>query len=339
MNDKYINFFNLIVNFDPLAGDKIFYGQLELFLKNNLKAGELYIFSRPIQIDDQLILKDPLKYCRTLWNKKSFQDSFKKSESVEIMKNVESCESLRKKWFIKKIKDKSYLYFYCGESKKQTYFGICQLNEDGEEALLDKMVQFLGSASRTFVQLKGYKRLEDLIHIDDVTGLYNQRKLYKDLEGAVKRFSETSEGFALLFIDIDHFKNVNDGHGHMVGTQLLADMAVLLKKTLRESDLIYRYGGDEFVMLIPAVSSDTAILIGERVLKSVKEKIFSIKENDIFDNSEDFRLSVSVGVATYPEDAKSTEEILKIADKMMYEAKKQGRARVCYTRDLFNKAQ
>jgi diguanylate cyclase (GGDEF)-like protein len=123
-----------------------------------------------------------------------------------------------------------------------------------------------------------------------------------------------------------------------VGTQLLNALGNLLKTTLRESDLIYRYGGDEFVMLIPDVQGETGKAIGERVLNAVNKEKFKIGVPSLDQSTTEFSLTVSIGVATFPQDAKNKEEILSIADKMMYEAKQTGRGRVCYTKEILAEA-
>jgi diguanylate cyclase (GGDEF)-like protein len=172
-----------------------------------------------------------------------------------------------------------------------------------------------------------------LIYIDDVTGLYNQRKLQKDLDYCINRNKEYGESFIVFFIDVDHFKNVNDGHGHLIGTKLLLELGVILRQTLRESDLIYRYGGDEFVVLVPKANTLEGKMIGERLLSEIKNNEF-LKG---YDGPHPFRLFVSIGISTFPQDAKTRQEILSMADQMMYQAKRFGRGQVCMTSEFFNK--
>ena len=116
---------------------------------------------------------------------------------------------------------------------------------------------------------------------------------------------------------------MNDGHGHLVGTQILAELGALLKGVLRKNDLLYRYGGDEFVLIIPGVDKSTAHKIGERILKKVKSKEFGFSKPN-----KGFYLTVSIGIALFPENGKSRQEILALADKMMYAAKSSGRGTV-----------
>lgn len=202
----------------------------------------------------------------------------------------------------------------------------------GKEDFLKVFSRYLESSFKTVKKIEKIKEEVALVDIDDVTGLYNSRRLHKDLDDGIKRFEKTGEKFSLLFIDIDHFKNVNDGHGHLIGTGLLSELAKELKKILRLYDHLYRYGGDEFVILLPKADSENAKQIGDRILEVVKEKDFIPKKGE-----KAFKLSLSIGVASFPAHATTAEDLLAIADKMMYHAKEMGRGRVCLVNKLFDK--
>ena len=137
----------------------------------------------------------------------------------------------------------------------------------------------------------------------------------------------------MFFIDVDHFKQVNDGHGHLVGTQLLTELAKLLKNDLRATDYVYRYGGDEYVAIVTDVDDEMASMVGKRVLNNIKNNVFLI---DDMGEEKEFSLSVSIGIAGFPDDASSYKEILSLADRMMYEAKSGGRGNVCQAREYFS---
>lgn len=170
--------------------------------------------------------------------------------------------------------------------------------------------------------------LEMLAKTDEVTGLYNQRKLSEDLEVAVKQHEQEHDKFSIMFIDVDHFKNVNDSHGHVVGSQLLQDIGTVLVHILRQSDHVYRYGGDEFVVIMPHVDIETVYNVASRVLKQIKDKEFEIEGGDIY------KLSVSIGIAEYPTDANSALDIIRFADEMMYMSKKSGRGKVFHVNEV-----
>ncbi len=170
--------------------------------------------------------------------------------------------------------------------------------------------------------------LEILASTDDVTGLYNQRRLSQDLESAVKHHEKHDKNFSLMFIDIDHFKSVNDNYGHLIGSKLLTDIGEVLSLILRSTDHIYRYGGDEFVVIMPTVDIKTVHDIAGRVLTKIKNKSFDIG------NGETYRLSVSIGIAEYPTDANSALEIIRFADEMMYMSKRSGRGKVFHINEV-----
>ncbi|MCP4911568.1 MAG: GGDEF domain-containing protein [Oligoflexia bacterium] len=336
MSEILENFLTFVIQYDPFSGPKRLYGQLDRFLKNNCSSMPLLVLSLPLK--HSTLKKDPLKYARAIWNKGHAQRSYSDNNINTLLKEYLS-KGEKEKYHCLSLDDKEYCAFYCGKSETQLFVAIFKSKEKPEVDFLQRLTSFMENSNKCFLQLRDYKKLEDLVHIDDVTGLYNQRKLYKDLDSAVLRYKEMKEPFSVLFIDIDHFKSVNDGHGHLVGTQLLNDMASLLKLTLRESDLIYRYGGDEFVMIIPDVNSEIAEKIGHRILKAVKNEKFVVDdESSLEAESNDFALSVSIGIAAFPDDANTKEDVLLIADKMMYEAKKKGRGRVCFTSEIFQEA-
>jgi diguanylate cyclase (GGDEF)-like protein len=158
---------------------------------------------------------------------------------------------------------------------------------------------------------------------DEITGLWNQRRLSLDLEEKV----EAESPFALLFIDIDFFKSVNDQFGHVHGSQLLIDMASILRRELRGSDLIYRYGGDEFIVLLPETNIEEAKQTALRLSVAIKANEFEVQEKP-------YKLSLSVGLAVYPEDAKSARALIDFADQMMYMSKKSGRGKVFHVNEV-----
>ena len=164
--------------------------------------------------------------------------------------------------------------------------------------------------------------LRELSYRDEVTNLFNQRKLYRDLDQAITTFELQQLPFSLLFIDIDHFKSVNDGHGHLVGSKLLVLVGEEIQKNVRAFDLVYRYGGDEFVVFLPRATADEAYQAGLRILEAIRAKSFIVSSEIVK------KLSVSIGVSDYPRSSSSREDVIRLADEMMYSAKKNGRGQV-----------
>lgn len=155
---------------------------------------------------------------------------------------------------------------------------------------------------------------------DLLTNLPNRRLFNDRLEHEMKIAHRTSKSLALLFIDLDYFKQVNDTLGHDMGDMLLLKVSARINESVRESDTVARMGGDEFTAILPQINSSEDV---ERVVISIMEKI-----SQPFDlNGSLVNISASIGVAIYPKDAENSKELLQNADKAMYDAKKQGRSR------------
>lgn len=166
---------------------------------------------------------------------------------------------------------------------------------------------------------RAVERIQELTITDDCTGLYNARHLYKTLEAEVYRSARFGYEFSVLFLDLDHFKRVNDTHGHLIGSKLLAEIGYSIKSHLRLIDYAFRYGGDEFVVLLPQTSKESALVVARRLRDVMRESIFC-KEEGL-----NLNIRASMGVATYPDDAKSAHEIIRQADEMMYMVKNSTR--------------
>jgi len=157
-----------------------------------------------------------------------------------------------------------------------------------------------------------YQGARELIYTDDLTGLYNHRYLHIALEQEIRRSERYGLEFSLAFIDLDLFKNINDVHGHLVGSAVLRQLGVLLQECVRDADMLFRYGGDEFTALL--VETDT---LGAKI---VAERIRSAIESFEFDTGQGStgRLTATVGHATFPIHATTRNEMIELADKAMY---------------------
>lgn len=165
-------------------------------------------------------------------------------------------------------------------------------------------------------------QFEGLAFLDDLTHLYNARYLQMALPREVQNARSTRQPFSLLFLDLDRFKTVNDTHGHLVGSQLLVEVAHVLKSCVRDQDAVVRYGGDEYVVLLRQMDAAGAQRIAERIRAAIANRAFLAKDGM------ELRISASVGVASFPEHAITEQELILLADQAMYEGKRGGRNRI-----------
>ncbi|HTP51560.1 MAG TPA: diguanylate cyclase [Anaeromyxobacteraceae bacterium] len=170
----------------------------------------------------------------------------------------------------------------------------------------------VGMALKTLGRLS---RVEHLVYVDDLTHLYNSRFL----EVAIEREIQGGRAFTVLFMDLDRFKSVNDQHGHLMGSRLLVEFGRVLRSCVRDDDVLVRYGGDEFVAILAGVDSGGALKIAERVRRAVEDHRFLSREGIAV------RITTSIGLASFPEHARTKAEILDLSDRAMYRGKQTTR--------------
>jgi diguanylate cyclase (GGDEF)-like protein len=163
------------------------------------------------------------------------------------------------------------------------------------------------------------QRAEALSVTDDLTQLYNSRYLSQVLRRETKRASRSGRPLSLLFVDLDGFKGINDTHGHLFGSRALVEAASVIRASARETDMVARFGGDEFALILPDTGSDGAAAVGDRVRDRIAA--FRFLQAD----SLDIHLTVSVGVATLPDVAASADGLIQAADEAMYWVKEHGK--------------
>ena len=164
-----------------------------------------------------------------------------------------------------------------------------------------------------------YTTVKNLLNIDELTGLYNYRYLEISLEREIKRADRFGLNLSVVFLDIDHLKAVNDSHGHLVGSRILKEVGALIKQSVREVDIIVRYGGDEYTVLLVETGTGGAAIVAERIRKAIESHTFVIND------SLRLRLTASLGYASYPGDSASKVELLEMADQAMYYGKASGK--------------
>jgi diguanylate cyclase (GGDEF)-like protein len=208
-------------------------------------------------------------------------------------------------------------------NSKHRVLGVIQLVNVDMKGFSDQEIFFLHAlcdyAAIAIENSRAVEKIQELTITDDCTGLYNARHLYKTLETEVYRSSRFGYEFSVLFIDLDHFKQVNDTHGHLIGSKLLAEIGYLIKAQLRLIDYAFRYGGDEFVVLLPQTGKDQALYVAKRLRDALRVSNFC-KEEGL-----NLNVRASIGLATYPHDAKSPHDVIRQADEMMYLVKNTSR--------------
>jgi len=195
-----------------------------------------------------------------------------------------------------------------------TQFTNGQKNKD---LLLDMKEEFEELLNRfDEMNKKEEKRLIELSNTDCLTSLYNQRYFY---ECTQKKLFKHNQQTSILFCDIDHFKVINDTYGHVVGNCILIEVAKIIKNGVEESDKVFRYGGEEFVVLLENYSVDQVQEIAEKIRLNI------YYSNLLHEFDENAKVSISIGVASYPYHAFDMKDLLVKADKAMYFAKQSGR--------------
>ena len=168
-----------------------------------------------------------------------------------------------------------------------------------------------------------YQKAEELAIKDGLTGLYLRRYFSERLKAEVQRGLRQGSVFSILMIDIDKFKDYNDKFGHMAGDIVLKTIAKILTQSFdRPGNILSRYGGEEFLVVLPDCAKNKALKMAESVRKVIKEKEIILRKKRT-------QVTVSIGVASFSQDAKVMDDLIRCADAALYEAKKGGRDRVC----------
>lgn len=204
------------------------------------------------------------------------------------------------------------------------------LDEEARALLQAHEMLTLSSDERTQELLKVNQRLEELALTDELTGLYNHRYFMRQLHAEHSRAQRHRSSLCLIFIDVDHFKVVNDRYGHMMGDDVLRHVSGLLRNVvegsrvvarLRKSDIVARYGGEEFAVLLPVTAASGGAVVAERLRSLVAASALAT-------NGHDVTVTISLGVAAFPEHARDPDNLLRVADEALYRAKAGGRNRV-----------
>ncbi len=169
------------------------------------------------------------------------------------------------------------------------------------------------------------RRLEELATTDGLTGCLNKRAFLDEMGQRIKAAERFGRKLSLIVTDIDHFKSVNDTYGHAVGDQVIRGLGEILRHVKRETDIVARFGGEEFCVLCEETDAAGAVQLAERVREEIKARVFESEIGKL-------RVTASLGVAQFPDQAKDDKQLFEAADKALYVAKQTGRDRVCAAR-------
>ncbi len=161
-----------------------------------------------------------------------------------------------------------------------------------------------------------YRGARDLMYTDDLTGLYNHRYLQIVLEQELRRSARYGLEFAVVFIDLDRFKDINDRYGHLVGSSMLKETGKILARCVRDADILFRFGGDEFTALLVETDNSGAEVVAERIRRSIENNRF------LADEGVNARLTATIGYSIFPGDSEDKIDLLNLADQAMYWGKK-----------------
>jgi diguanylate cyclase (GGDEF)-like protein len=201
------------------------------------------------------------------------------------------------------------------------------LNHGDKIVVGDHLFRFdlLDEIDREFQQ-----QIHRLLGHDELTGLLTSKSFFTELRREAARSAEEGLPFCVLMMDVDHFKQVNDTYGHLVGSRTLQEMGAIIKAALRSGDVAARFGGEEFAAFLLDADYAQGLVAGERVRRAVEQYTFvAAPEGGSEKATASFRATISIGVAAYPDDATEPIKLIELADSALYRAKRAGRNLIC----------
>ncbi len=221
---------------------------------------------------------------------------------------------------LKKLKETGdyFVFMLKGKRRKIGYLAIQGLKEEDREKVMILGHQFALALRRVHL----YKEIEMIAITDSLTGLYTRRYVMERFAEEVGRAKVRKSELALLMIDVDFFKNLNDTYGHLTGDQVLTEIGSIIRMNVREIDIAGRYGGEEFCVVLPDTDTHGAKYAAKRIHRAAQEAEISAFDAKI-------NITVSVGIAMFPQHAKDMNDLIEKADYALYRVKKYGRNNVC----------
>lgn len=198
------------------------------------------------------------------------------------------------------------------------YLLTCGNKEEDKDKFNILVQQFLLGLKRAIL----YQRVQELAITDSLTQVFTRRYCLERLDEEIERSKKFKYSFSFLMIDLDYFKEYNDRYGHLVGDAILKEVAKTIKETIRQIDLMARFGGEEFLIILTETDKEKAKFAAERIRKAAEDQ-----HTRVYD--EDLKVTISIGISTFPDDGKDVQALIDKADSLLYQAKQAGRNRIC----------
>jgi len=266
-------------------------------------------------LDSTIALYDiTQQICKSLDADKVF-NYFK--EEINKYIRVSDCKFLRGEADLSPYKDLARFPLKLGD-RLIGYLVVDGLKEEDKEKFYILSQQFLLGIKRAIL----YQDVQELAIIDSLTKVFNRRYYLERFKEELQRSRKFKYKFSCLMIDIDYFKDYNDRYGHIVGDAILRELAKTIQQNIRQVDLMGRYGGEEFSLILSQTDKETVRFAAERIRRAIEDK--RIRAYD-----EELKITVSIGISTFPFDGKDIKTLIDKADAALYRAKETGRNRVC----------
>jgi diguanylate cyclase (GGDEF)-like protein len=253
-------------------------------------------------------------------------DLFLIDQALPVMNGSDVCLQLKSREQIKHIP----VLIISHSPQQGKKVKLAKIGAEGYYTWPFDMTEFLAKVRGLIFQKLNYEYLRKSYEIaasqactDAMTGLYNPRHLWRTLDKELERATRYGRLCSVLMIDIDFFKNYNDMHGHLQGDEVLKKTAEIFRQNIRNTDISVRYGGEEFLIVMPETAKDLALVVGEKLRKAFHDFPFPHEKTQ-----PGGRLTISIGISTFPEDAADARTLVDRADKALYRAKEKGRNRV-----------
>lgn len=213
-----------------------------------------------------------------------------------------------------------FIFLSCMDQVDEKVLGL----QSGADDYLTKPFSPAELVARVTASMTKMEILLNLSNIDGLTGIYNRRHFDERLVQEFKRHSRKDQHFSVVLMDIDNYKEINDNYGHLSGDIVLQEIAKFLRLALREQDIVARYGGDEFAVILPETGKEGAVTVLSRIARDIASRSFPAASGETVP-----KVTISAGVSSYPVDGLTPEDLVSQADEALYRAKKGGRDQVC----------